>query len=208
MLKVDECFLWPHQTMKSILVERADFVRILSIYSNEELKIAIPFMIENHASSASVDVILERAKIVGNLPRYILTSTSFDDRQRETSDAITQLKQEERKEILSVTGLSQSGSTIAGCIFAVTVSLNIISNASYASIDNEESFDENKDVGQVISHERAGYDGCRVCDYGKVVVNILSKSVLEKNLRTKSQAHIVILGCYYCGRTKYNGRGC
>jgi hypothetical protein len=67
-----------------------DFVRILSIYSNEELKIAIPFMIENHASSASVDVILERAKIVGNLPRYILASTSFDDRQRETSDAITQ----------------------------------------------------------------------------------------------------------------------
>jgi hypothetical protein len=102
-----------------------DLVRILSIYSNKELKIAIPYMIENHASSASVDILLERAKIVGNLPLYILTSTSFDDRQRETSDTITQLKQQERKEILSVTRLSQSGSIIAGCIFAVNLLVSI-----------------------------------------------------------------------------------
>ena len=48
------------------------------------------------------------------------------------------------------------------------------------SIEEIEPLDEAQDIHQVISHERVGYNGYLVCDYGKIVINILSKAVLEQ----------------------------
>jgi hypothetical protein len=152
-----------------------NYARILSIFSDEELKVAIPFMIENQISSVLKEEILERAKIVGNLPRYILTDSNFNDRQRETSDAIIQLQHEEVKEILTFNGLSRSGSTIAGCIFAVSVNLN---PQEEESTDSGEASDKTDD--QWILLERVGYDGYLVPDFGAMLINLLSKAVLRR----------------------------
>ena len=147
------------------------FARFLSLYSDKELKIAIPFMmLENQRTS--VCEILERAKIVGNLPRYILSKSSFEDRQTETAKSIKKLEQDEIKDVISFDGLSQSNSTIAGCIFAVNVNLKIKS-------DESKSIDEDDEIDQFILHDHVGYDGHLVYDYGNVVVNILSKTVFK-----------------------------
>ena len=100
-----------------------DFVRILSTYNEEELKIAIPFMVdkENPESIVPMDIILRRAKIVGNMPRYIISKDSFEYRKSETSAFIYRLSRQQIKE--KAKGMNDENSTVHGCIFAVNVKL-------------------------------------------------------------------------------------
>jgi hypothetical protein len=55
--------------------------RFLSQFTNRELVVALPWMIEGQDKAPTLDEMIKMAQAVGNLPRYILNEESFDKRQ-------------------------------------------------------------------------------------------------------------------------------
>jgi hypothetical protein len=141
---------------KSIGKFTGDYARILSCYTDAELKIALQYMVDAGKASLAMDVIQERANAIGNLPRYIVSETLFNRRQKQTAEAITGLKDFDVKEIDHFDGITRTGSTVPGCIFAVNVF-----GCDIASKVNEQ----------------IGYDGQLVPDYGKIWLTFISENV-------------------------------
>ena len=148
---------------KSIGKFTGDYARILSCYTDKELKCAMRFMKQDTEPVLSMVVMLDRASKIGNLPRYILSETLFNNRLKETAKAIRGIANDDVKEILNFDGICQSGSTIPGCIFAVNVCVD----------------DDSSQANDVI-----GYDGQFVLDYEKLQLTIISKSVRADILKS------------------------
>ena len=72
----------------------------------------------------AIDTMLKRADNVGNLPRYILSDTLYQQRLKQTTNSIDFLRSKEIKDIITVNGLSTNHCTVHGCIFAVNVKLD------------------------------------------------------------------------------------
>jgi hypothetical protein len=142
---------------KSIGKFTGDYPRILSCYTDAELKIALQYM--NTDPSVTLEQMLERASIIGNLPRYILSDVLFIRRQKETAAAISGLKHFDVKEIDSVDGITRSGSTVPGCIFAVNLPVDVNSS------------DED---------DKIGYDGQFIQDYEQRKISMISDHVRAK----------------------------
>jgi hypothetical protein len=55
-------------------------LRVLNPFSDNEIKVALPFFDKIQSDTKEyTNVIMERAKVVGNLPRYLIDDTKFDD---------------------------------------------------------------------------------------------------------------------------------
>ena len=78
-------------------------------------------MVDAGKASLAMDVIQDRATAIGNLPQYIVSETLFNRRQKQTAEAITGLKDFDVTEIDHFDGITRTGSTVPGCIFAVNV---------------------------------------------------------------------------------------
>jgi hypothetical protein len=153
-----------------------DYARILNCYSNVEMTISLPFMIEDSAPLLQMDQVMKRAMEVGNLPRYVLKESLFKERQRQTVNAIESLKRKEVKDIMTFDGINRSNNTVPGCIFEVSVNLHTISGMNEASDDDQSYEYKTNDIHYM---EKVGYDGQLVPDYGNRVVSIISKHVLN-----------------------------
>ena len=184
-----------------------DFARYLSCYNDAELKVALPYMKEEGKESITIDKILERASIVGNLPRYILSDSLFKQRQEQTTVSINKLINQETKEILIFDGLHGKDSTVHGCIFAVNVNLQSEkencdrneSNVDRVYSDDDinasniiEVDDVNSNEVDITSNiiETVDYDGQNVHDYGNRVMSIISEYVLD-NIVKLSREYIL-----------------
>ena len=180
---------------KSIGKFTGDYARILSCYTDAELKIALRFMKEDTGASLptmdemlerahEMDAMLQRANEIGNLPRYILSETLFTERKRQTENSIESLRLKEVKDILNDNGMNGNNSTVHGCIFAVNVMLDSVSIGSESENDDDDDDDDEQSYEHVESDniqasKGVGYDGQCVPDYGERVVSIMSKNVLS-----------------------------
>ena len=161
------------------------FARFLSLLSNKELKVCLPLMVENGELHSSIDEILKRASIVGNLPRYIISEQSFQTRVKRTLSSIKKLEKEEIQLILNTNGLNENDGIVHGCIFSVNVKISTDKNYDNAIDDIAE-----REAGSGNESISVGYDGQHVLDYGDVDVNILSKMVLGEIVNL-SRKHIL-----------------
>jgi hypothetical protein len=66
----------------SIDKEIGDYASFLYQYTEEELIVALLYMVEGSDNPPPLETILERAAIVGNLPRYLVSIKKFIARQR------------------------------------------------------------------------------------------------------------------------------
>ena len=92
-----------------------DYTRILSCYTDAELKIALPFM--NTNPSITLETMLDRASIVGNLPRYLISDSLFKSRRKHTAMALAALKDLDMKDINRCDGITRTDNTIPGYIW-------------------------------------------------------------------------------------------
>jgi hypothetical protein len=152
---------------KSIGKFTGDYPRILSCYTDAELKIALQYM--NTDPLVTLEQMLERASIIGNLPRYILSDVLFIRRQKETAAAISGLKNFDVKEIDSVDGITRTGSTVPGCIFAVNLPVDVNSS------------DED---------DKIGYDGQFIQDYEQRKITMISEHVRAKIVQSNRKRKV------------------
>ena len=155
--------------------------RILSVYTEKELEVSIPYMMENQKLPAEIKKMLQRSKIVGPLPRYIVSKRSFVSRERETRGAIDKLDNDEIREILSFNGLNQNDGTVPECIFSVNVRLT--SNIQLDAATTDKQLGQYKMVSEDYYNEckmnnSVGYDGQCISDYWQREITVMSEAVL------------------------------
>jgi hypothetical protein len=175
--------------------------RFLNIYTDTELKTALPYMMEGQVSQPQmislVDTALKRAKIVGNLPRYIISEHNFLVQENHIDMAIKQIKKEDLQDILSFNGYTKTAATVPSTIFQVNVDTKARKpSALYVGIEevtvNEAEYTD----------ESVGYDGQLVKFYGFLVLDIISSTVYDAIITTESRK--VILS--FWGKLSNNGQ--
>ena len=146
-----------------------DYKRYLGLPSAAELKIALKYMSKDVLSGSleqqikSIGVMMKRSKVVGNLPRYLLTEKAYKVRQTRAESACTHLDDAAIQKVLEWDGIVDSNQTyaeISGCIFSI--------NAASESSD-------------------VGYDGASGIDYGYQRLAIMSKAILDKVVGTNRE---------------------
>jgi hypothetical protein len=157
---------------KSIEKITAGYDRFLSTYTNKELLVALPWMIEGLDKPPTMKEMVKRAQEVGNLPRYILQDDSFVKRQQQTAFAMKTIASGDIRDILQFEGLtkSQKGPSIPGSIFAVSVKVPLIApNISNSLYEDYEEY----------AYESVGYDGQLVEDYMNYTLKLVSNEVVK-----------------------------
>jgi Retrotransposon hot spot protein len=182
------------------------FARYLSLYTNEELKVALPYMTiggqylsDEELDEANAEM-LKKAAIVGNLPRYIMSDENFQSRKNDTDKAIEALDDGDIKKILNFTGFVGPETTIPGCIFAVNVKVDsivpIAKSYDDKSIDeqnkeevvkhNDEDDEEEDDdnLSEIEEYDESainntGYDGQFVKSYGTCELKLMSNIIVQ-----------------------------
>ena len=149
------------------------YKRYLGVPSAAELKIALKYMSKDVLGSSlehQYDVIcemMERANIVGNLPRYLLTIDAFEVRQARADFTCQELDDAAIQKVLKWNGIfdtNQTHANISGCIF----SINAAYDTEFASFE-------------------VGYDGEFGLDYRIQRLAIMSNKVLEKVIGTNRE---------------------
>ena len=144
-----------------------DIERILSVFTEKELIVALPYMVEGQKYPPTINEMLERAKIVGPIPQYIVSTDSFIRRKRETAIAINKLYNEEIKEFLSFDGLIEKNCISTGCLFYV----NVAGQAFYK--------DGGSDDNECDRIDNVGYDGHLILNYWNREISYMSDAILK-----------------------------
>jgi hypothetical protein len=129
-----------------------DFRRILGPFTYAELVASLPHMGCNDLRAA-----LRRAKVVGNLPRYLIDDEKYNHRKFLLDEAVQSLSSDSvnMERIVGWSGMQiNETTTIPGTIFSVS-----------AMMDNEEDPDT------------IGYDGESGVHYGKLKLQVMSDDV-------------------------------
>jgi hypothetical protein len=165
---------------KSIGKFTGDYARFLNCFSDTEMKISLPFMIEDTGTGPllQMDKVLGRAIKVGNLPQYVLEEALFVERLQQTANAIETMKRVGVKNIMPLDGIIKSYSPVSKFIFEVGVNLDSISAMGKAANTDNDELCQYK-TSNMQNMEKVGYDGQLVPDYGNRVVSIISKHVLS-----------------------------
>ena len=134
-----------------------DLVRILSVFTENELIVALPYMVESQIYPAPIKEMLARVKIVGPIPQYIVSKENFIRREHETNMALNKLYKEEIKEFLSFNGLIKNNCVATGCLFSVNVDVR------------EHNCEDNHCVG---------YDGQCILNYSNREISFMSDTII------------------------------
>ena len=145
------------------------YKRYLGVPSTAELKIALKYMSKDILDSSleqqgeMVRVMIKRANVIGNLPRYLLTADAFKVRQVRAESALDNLDDATLQKVIKWDGIvdeRQTYTDISNFIFSV--------NAASASF-------------------QAGYDGVSGIDYRIQRLAIMSNVVLDKVVGTNRE---------------------
>lgn len=186
-----------------IVKKRGDAaMRHLDAPTTEELIVSIPKM----GTEYNLESALERAKVVGRLPRYLMDDELYDTRLRQTNECIASLGHDtaEMKKILQFHGLVEEKNTLPRTIYSV--------GATFFSETNEDDDDDatqddgatqGGDAGNATQQveepsggedtseaDDVGYDGQFGVDYKTRKLSIMSTYVLEE-LVTKERSNIL-----------------
>jgi hypothetical protein len=88
------------------------YKRTLSTYSEEELKVAIPYMIlddDVNKIQKVAHAALERTKIVGNLPRYLVSELNFNDQRAWIEETISVFRPDDFQHFLDWDRIVKNG---------------------------------------------------------------------------------------------------
>jgi hypothetical protein len=168
--------------------------RFLSTYTDKELNIALPYMIESHVGPAdqipTLDEMLSRAKTVGNLPRYLMSILKFSERQKATNEAIKTISTGDLKDLFSFNGFTKDATTIPGTLFKVSVNTRATkpSERHVGLVEVKDSFEG------IDTDESVGYDGHLVQDYGSLVLDFMSRRVYRKIVRMNREVILSFWG--------------
>jgi phosphoribosylanthranilate isomerase len=134
----------------------AGIMRFIGPWTRSEFMVALPFLVREVPSEEVLD---ERAKTVGWLPRYLILEQRFVDRDAKVHTAVHTIKNNPAALIdaLRMEDMQGSHKTLQGTLFA--------SNALIRRDNNEQ------DIGPE-------YDGAHV-DYGNRVITVLTEKVSE-----------------------------
>ena len=192
------------------------FARYLSPFTDDELRVALPLMVDNQESPAFVVEALKRAKEVGNLPRYITSNDKYQSRMIQTRNSISTLEEKEVKAILFADGTAkETYETLHGCIFAVHVSLepsNSIDGDDHSNESNQldeyliEETEYINDEDNSTSIKKIGYDGQYVPDYGKISIGIISETVQSQIFQWSREKILSFWGVISSGKRSEMGR--
>jgi hypothetical protein len=147
-------------------------LRILNPFSDNEIKVALPFF-DNIQSDTEryTNVIMERAKVVGNLPRYLIDDTKFDDRKKNQNTFMKNVarKKVDLESVLSWSGMSEKKGSVPGTVYGVYIRETNFGDDSPADV---------------------GYDGNLVKNYWDMAICPLTPMVRGEILK-KWRRHIL-----------------
>jgi hypothetical protein len=172
------------QHLGNIYKHTGGFKRILSTYTEKELKVALRYMIQNKDVENNQEVMrdaLQRANIVGNVPCYLVSVAKYDDRKNKTDFALMKVQQMEFQKLLGWNGIvddryDQKAYESIFLLFAD--SKYDIDETSLDDDDDDDDEDRHVDDDDKNSH--IGYDGESGINYGKSHIAIMSNYVFEK----------------------------
>lgn len=147
------------------------FKRILSTYSEKELKVALPFMIQYKDVDDSQEVmhdVLQRCNIVGRVPRYLISVSKYNDLEDTIDFALMYVQKLEFEKLLKWNGIVDDR----------------YDEKAYERIfllfaDSKYGIDEDSLVDDENENFHIGYDGESGVDYGKSHIAIISNYVFE-----------------------------
>jgi hypothetical protein len=164
--------------------------RYLDAFTKDELETAIPFVISD--KNYCLKTILERAKRVGCLLRYLIDDKMYKDRILAQDQYIASVKSEniDLHSVFNWDGMMKEKGKVPETIFMVSVKKSISDEESFfiAGSDEEDLDDDGEmEVDYVID---VGYDGEHIRDYGDMDIMIISPEIYLK-LTKKSRAHLL-----------------
>jgi hypothetical protein len=115
-------------------------------------------MIEGQESPTTLYTMLQRAKEVGNLPRYIVSKNGVEARKKSSIVALKGIKYKDIRAMSYFTGVMHSNQLICGFIFTVNIDVN--------------AFEDYTD-------DSVGYDGQLIPNYGKQTISLMSNTILK-----------------------------
>jgi hypothetical protein len=151
-----------------------DYQKILNPYSLNELKVALPYIIDvfmPKEDRLSLNEMLRCTKEVGNLPRYLVSQEKFEDRIKSRDSFIDYISKNyaDIGAVLSWNGMTADSKTVPGTVFSVSVKETC--SLQGPPID-------------------VGYDGEKVKKYKEVGISLMVPQ-LEDKLLTKWRAAIL-----------------
>jgi hypothetical protein len=133
--------------------------RILNPFSDNEIRAALPFVVDRKTDMERyTDVIMDRAKVVGNLLRYLIDEAKFEDRKIDQKKFIENVagRRIDLESILSWNGMSEKKGHVPGTIYVVSI--------------RETNFGDDNPVN-------VGYDGDLIKDYWDMAISPISPMI-------------------------------
>jgi hypothetical protein len=99
-------------------------LRVLNPFSDHEIKVALPFIVTMPTvSERYTNVIMKRAKVVGNLLRYLIDYTKFDDWKKNQNTFIENVarRKVDLESVLSWNGMNEKKVSVPGTVYAVYI---------------------------------------------------------------------------------------
>jgi hypothetical protein len=158
------------------------FKRILSTYSEKELKVALPYMTKGKDVEYNQEVLhdaLKRANVVGRVPRYLVSLPKYNARKETTDYALISVKKMKFQYNYALIANKMQFEDILRWNGIVVDKENQKAFESIFLIFNEydidkDSLNDSEDDDLVI-----GYDGANGINYGKSNISIISNYVFE-----------------------------
>ena len=147
--------------------------RILSVFTEKELIVALRYMVEGQKCPATLQEMLERAKIVGPIPQYIVSKDSFIRREYETNMAFHKLYNDNIKDLFSFGGLIEKNCIATGCVFSVNVRRQSLDIAPAGDAIHEGNCNDECDL-----NDNVGYDGHFVLNYWTREITVMSDAIV------------------------------